>query len=128
MNIRPCGQFLSGAVIAFAGIFYVACGGAEPDLEPSGAEILPGIEILGSGYDLTGNYADTADVKAAVLDVAALDADDLLRQIRYERATFRVVSGENSEEYQESLAAQVGIEGSRGAFSGALKGSFKKDR
>ena len=102
--------------------FDVICGNAAPDFDAAG------MEILGSGYDVAGNYADVADVKAVVLDLGALQAANLLRQVQYERATYQVVSGENSQEYQRSLSARVKITGSGFGFSGALRASFNKDR
>jgi hypothetical protein len=102
--------------------FDVTCGNSVPDYD------VAGMEILGSGYNVTGNYADVADVKAVVLDLAALQASNLLRQVQYERATYHVVSGEDSHEYQRSLSARVSISGSGFGFSGALKASFKQDR
>ncbi|NIO32661.1 MAG: hypothetical protein GTN75_12830 [Gemmatimonadetes bacterium] len=102
--------------------FDVTCGNSVPDYD------VAGMEILGSGYNVTGNYADVADVKAVVLDLPALQASKLLRQVQYERATYHVVSGEDSHEYQRNLSARVSITGSAFGFSGALKASFKKDR
>lgn len=102
--------------------FDVTCGDAAPDFDEAG------MEVLGSGYDVNGNYADVADVKAVVLDLAALQAANLLRQVQYERATYHVVSGENSHEYQRSLSVKVSITGSAFGFSGALRASFKQDR
>jgi hypothetical protein len=102
--------------------FEVTCGDPAPDLD------LAGMEVLGSGYNVTGNYADVADVKAVVLDLDALQASNLLRQVQYERATYHVVSGEDSHEYQRSLSAKVKITGSAFGFSGALRASFRQDR
>lgn len=102
--------------------FDVTCGDPVPDLD------LAGMEVLGSGYNVTGNYADVADVKAVVLDLAALQTANLLRQVQYERATYHVVSGEDSHEYQRSLSAKVRVTGSAFGFSGALRASFKQDR
>ncbi|MGD8869819.1 MAG: MAC/perforin domain-containing protein, partial [Gemmatimonadales bacterium] len=102
--------------------FDVTCGNPAPDFD------LAGMEVLGSGYNVTGNYADVADVKAVVLDLDALQASNLLRQVQYERATYHVVSGEDSHEYQRSLSTKVKITGSAFGFSGALKASFKQDR
>jgi hypothetical protein len=102
--------------------FDVTCGNSAPDYD------VAGMEILGSGYNVTGNYADVADVKAVVLDLGTLQAANLLRQIQYERATYHVVSGEDSQEYQRNLSARVSITGSAFGFSGALKASFKQDR
>ena len=86
------------------------------------------MEVLGSGYNVTGNYADIADVKAVVLDLGALHASSLLRQVRYERATYHVVSGQTSQDYQQSLSARVNLAGSGFGFSGALRTSFTQDR
>jgi len=102
--------------------FDVTCGNSAPDYD------LAGMEVLGSGYNVTGNYADVADVKAVVLDLALLQASNLLRQVQYERATYHVVSGEDSHEYQRSLSAKLKMKYSGFGFSGALKTSFKQDR
>lgn len=102
--------------------FDVTCGSAEPGYD------VAGMEVLGSGYNVTGNYADVADVKAVVLDLAALGGSNLLRQVRYERATYHVVSGETSHDYQRGLSAAVQLSGSGFGFSGALRTSFKQDR
>lgn len=102
--------------------FDITCGNAAPGYD------VAGMEVLGSGYNVTGNYADVADVKAVVLDLAALEASSLLRQVQYERATYHVVSGETSQDYQQSLSAKVKLSGSGFGFSGALRTSFRQDR
>lgn len=122
--------------VAMASI--LSCGEPEPSSTSDPVDAEPtfdvaGMEVLGSGYDLTGNYADVRDIKAAVLDLERLAANGNLRQVRVERATYRVVSGRDSHEYQRSLAIEANVEGeykskTRGTFSGSLKGSFDKKR
>jgi len=102
--------------------FDVTCGNSAPEFD------LAGMEVLGSGYNVAGDYANVADVKAVVLDLAALQEANLLRQVQYERATYHVISGEDSHEYQRNLSARVKATGSGFGFSGAVKASFTKDR
>jgi hypothetical protein len=102
--------------------FYVACGDATPALDAAG------MDVLGSGYDIGGNYADVADVRAPVLDLAALDRDGLLRRVQYERASYDVVSGQTSREYLNNLQVSVNVSGGGFGFSGSLKTAFSQSR
>lgn len=102
--------------------FHLTCGNAAPPFDAAG------MEILGSGYNIGGNYADVADVRARILDLAALQRDGLLRQVQYERASYHVVSGETSRDYLSSLQVRVGVSGGGFGFSGAVKAGFSKER
>jgi hypothetical protein len=102
--------------------FQVTCGRATPDFN------MAGMEILGSGYNIGGNYADVADVRARILDLAALERDGLLRQVQYEWASYHDVSGATSSEYLSNLQVSVNVSGKGFGFSGALKTSFSQDR
>jgi len=102
--------------------FYVTCGDANPSLDAAG------MDVLGSGYDIGGNYADVADVRAPVLDLAALDRDGVLRRVQYERASYDVVSGQTSREYLNNLQVSVNVNGGGFGFSGSLKTAFSQSR
>jgi MAC/Perforin domain len=103
-------------------LFQVSCGDPAPEFD------VAGMEILGSGYNIGGNYADVADVRARVLDLTALNRDDLLRQVQYERASYNVITGETSREYLNNLQVKVSVSGSGFGFSGALKAGFSQER
>jgi hypothetical protein len=102
--------------------FHLTCGNATPVFD------LAGMEVLGSGYNIGGNYADVADVRAGILDLTALQNDGLLRQVQYERASYHVVSGETSRDYLSNLQVRVGVSGGGFGFSGALKVGFSRER
>ncbi|MEJ2184724.1 MAG: MAC/perforin domain-containing protein [Gemmatimonadota bacterium] len=102
--------------------FYVTCGDATPTLDAAG------MDVLGSGYDIGGNYADVADVRAPILDLAALDRDGLLRRVQYERASYDVVSGQTSRDYLSNLQVSVNVSGGGFGFSGSLKTAFSQSR
>jgi hypothetical protein len=102
--------------------FQVTCGNPSPTLDAAG------MEVLGSGYNIGGNYADVADVRARILDLAALERDGLLRQVQYERASYHVVSGATSREYLSNLQVKVNVSGKAFGFSGALRAAFSQDR
>jgi hypothetical protein len=102
--------------------FYVTCGDATPTLDAAG------MDVLGSGYDIGGNYADVADVRAPILDLAALNRDGLLREVQYERASYDVVSGQTSREYLNNLQVSVNVNAGGFGFAGALKSAFSQDR
>lgn len=102
--------------------FDVLCGSAVPEFG------LPGMDVLGSGYDVFGNYADVAYVMAHVLDLGALDKAGLLEQVQYERATFSIISGESTQEYAENLGLSVNVAGGFGGFHGAAGVNFSSSR
>lgn len=102
--------------------FSLTCGNPTPTFD------VAGMEVLGSGYNIGGGYADVADVKARVLDLAALQRDGMLRQVQYERASYQVVSGQTSRDYLSNLQVKVGVSGGGWGFSGSLKAAYSQER
>jgi hypothetical protein len=102
--------------------FALTCGDPTPTFS------VAGMEVLGSGYNIGGGYADVADVRAHVLNLAALQGDGLLRQVQYERASYQVVSGQTSRDYLSNLQVKVGVAGQGFGFSGSLKAAYSQER
>ncbi len=77
-------------------------------------------EYLGSGYDVFGEYADAVSVKKRIFDLG-LVSDKINREFPNIHATYLSVKGESYQEYQSSLAAKAGLEGTYSLFSGSVK-------
>ncbi|KAH6555216.1 hypothetical protein KP509_1Z273000 [Ceratopteris richardii] len=112
----------------------------------SGLDYLPGLTILGSGYDvLNGYYADPRSCKTNLFVLTdTTDPNDLLRvtitrsdssQVAYAMpkditlhpnptSSFYVSTGRSIEEFSKSLNSYTQIEGSYVFFSSAISTSF----
>lgn len=97
----------------------------DPQINPTSIE---GSENLGSGYDVFDNYAEVSRVKAAILDVDALNKDGLIEVKTLEQSVFTTTSGTTVEEYSNSLQISASLEGSYMFFSGAIETNFHQER
>lgn len=100
----------------------VGGGGNEPIATVADAS------FLGRGYNLVGNYADSLEVKAAVLDFNALKAAGLVEQVKLEQSSFTTVEGKTLDEYQSNLSEKVSLGGSYEGFSGSVAVNFSQSR
>ena len=108
-----------------------AGGGGAGDTDAGHPTVDPntkGMGVLGAGTDVFGPYAVEANVKGAVLDVAALNAAGLLvyspgvQESRYEEAQGSTVS-----EYASSIATSLGLSGGYMFFSAEIKAAYAQD-
>lgn len=104
---------------------------------------LPGLSVLGCGYDATGEYANARSVRYRIFDLGAYDStikapngetysvpsslrDEILRGDIGD-GTYDHFSGESAEKYRTSLSTQVKVSGSYGLFSGSVTSSFRQE-
>jgi len=114
-------------------LLLIAC-----DKEPEGlpgpyepiedADLINGIENLGSGYDVFETFADVSKVKAPILDYAALNDDGAVEMKTLEHSSFNTTSGTSIAEYSNALSVSVGLSGSYMFFSGSVKTNFSESR
>ena len=116
--------FLFGAVL----ILLSSCILPSNDLGGGGDEDgggLPPSLVLGRGYDIFGNYADTREVRAEVLSFDSLKQAGLIDERAVETSTFQTFTGKSIDEYSSQLAASVSVSGSYKAFfSGSVDTNF----
>lgn len=89
--------------------------------------------IIGKGYDVTGRYAYSPEIKPAILDYDALNSANMIfRDTNLSEANFTTTSGSTITAYQSSLtsktnlAASVKYEGA--SFSGEVKSNFEETK
>ncbi|KGE72076.1 MAC/perforin domain-containing protein [Spirochaeta lutea] len=99
----------------------------EPDPGNEPATAPDPRQNIGRGYNIFGNYADTKEVRKAVLDGNALDQDGLIEERTIETSSFQAFTGTTISEYSSQLAVNVGISGGFKAFSGSVETNFSAD-
>jgi len=92
------------------------------------------VPVLGKGYDVTGNYTFSPEIKQPILDLnKLLQADRVERDLLYVSAEFETITGETIKQYQQSLStkvtvsAKVGVKGVA-SFSTEVGTSFSEER
>ncbi|MDR0388181.1 MAG: hypothetical protein LBH57_09125, partial [Treponema sp.] len=64
--------------------------------------------VIGRGYDLTGRYAYSPDIKASVLDLDKLIAEkQVMKDPNLRSANFETISGDSLETYQTELSRNI---------------------
>ncbi|HXV33448.1 MAG TPA: MAC/perforin domain-containing protein [Gaiellaceae bacterium] len=103
---------------------------------------LPGTDVVGFGYDATGQYADVEsrtlplfDLGAYVKTVSAPNGRTyaIPNAVKVQlgdltEGSFSATSGKSIRDYQESLSAAVGVSGSYGLFSGSLSTTYSREQ
>ncbi len=117
---------------AFTGIVLAAACSSKSS--SSGPQVVPidpsikGLEVLGKGTDVFGEYAVEANVKGQVLDVQALNnAGLLVYNPKVEEYRYEEMTGHSMSTYANQLSASVGLSGSYMFFSANLKTTFTND-
>ena len=117
---------------AFTGIFLAAACSSKSS--SPGNPVVPidpaikGLDVLGKGTDVFGEYAVEANVKGQVLDVQALNNAGLLvyspnvQEYKYEE-----MAGHSMTSYASQMSASVGLSGSYMFFAANLKTTFTND-
>ncbi|MDA3898899.1 MAG: MAC/perforin domain-containing protein [Spirochaetes bacterium] len=89
--------------------------------------------VIGHGYDITGRYAYSPEIKEAVLDFAKLSEAGLVKEdTNLAEGNFKSTSGSTITEYQKSLAisasasASVGVPGA--GFSAEVGAHFNREK
>jgi len=108
---------IHGADIAATEGLLMSGGGNDPVPTPSHRS------CLGIGYDVSGEYADSASRKATILDLSKFAS-----KINFESETgtqWVSISGSSAEKYQEDIGVKLNISGTYNKFfSGSLKTKF----
>jgi hypothetical protein len=110
----------------------VACKGSESSSStPSQPTVDPGtkgMNVLGAGTDVFGEYAVEANVKGRLLDVEALNRDGkLVYSPNIEESKYVEAAGSVISEYATSLSASVGLTGNYKFFSAEMRAAFSQD-
>ncbi|QJB30600.1 hypothetical protein HF329_04520 [Chitinophaga oryzae] len=86
----------------------------------------PQFNLLGFGYDLTGNYASATSATYQIIDVARLNAEQPGRVeiIQTQGQDQQLVSGINCEDYTKSLSLRLEVTAKLKMFSTTLKSAF----
>jgi len=89
--------------------------------------------VIGYGYDITGKYAKSNEVKAAVLDLNKLAKDNLvLKDVNLNYGEFSTTTGEGITKYQSKTSNKVSASTSSGykfwSFSAEAKVNFGEER
>ena len=103
--------------------------GSDADYE------MPGVAVLGRGYDVFGEYAKMSGVRDRTLDMGVQRDYTIPGGKTYPKPTcvtvlvaeeglFRVTSGSDYKEYTNSLAVGAGLSGDYTFFSGSIKTDF----
>ena len=87
--------------------------------------------VLGRGYDIKGNYADTSSVKLPVMDLDKANANKLIYEMTPGKMASRKFTGESKEElsssYESELNVKVSAHGFGATFSNETKKTVKKE-
>ena len=86
-------------------------------------------DVIGSGYDITTSYANSNDLKAAVLDYQQMLNDNIIHQdLNQVSGSIMAASGSNTSIYQSSMKVNANIKSKYGCFSGEIKAHFDSER
>ncbi len=83
-------------------------------------------DVLGYGYDITGEYGTSSSAKFSVINVAALKADHPTR-VELDQSTMqegRLVAGDNAQSYLKQVSAKISSSLNIGIFKGTISGSY----
>ena len=133
--------FLLFAILCVTFYYLFSC--AAPPALSVEAPQLPGLGVLGCGYDATKDYANARSSRLRIFDLGPRDEiieapngkrysvsnkikERLeLRDINMGR--FKSISGKTAEMYRTKLSRNVKVSGSYGLFSGSVTSSFTKE-
>jgi hypothetical protein len=99
-------------------------------------EDVPGLDILGHGYDVFDRYADQNSIKLYPLfdwrnktkcDIRSFWAPEYVILKNLSSHSQETISGMSGQEYSKKLAAKVGLEADAFFFQGSVENSFKID-
>ncbi len=108
--------------------------GAYPEPKsPSGAPVMPGTSMMGTGVDVFGEYCGPGFFGQPILDLTDRGKEvessdfvtsDLLTVTEERAGTAEEIRAETKREFSQSFSSRVGLEGKSGYFSGELDASF----
>ncbi|MBN2752544.1 MAG: hypothetical protein JXQ84_07515 [Rhodospirillaceae bacterium] len=93
---------------------------------------LPGLDVLGVGYDARGRYADPEGIETRVIDLGALNPKTTkfgtypktvqFNEVQCGKVT--TVYGQSLDDYAKTLKGRLNIDGKYGFFKGEIEASF----
>ncbi|MBA2858707.1 hypothetical protein HNP93_001408 [Methanococcus maripaludis] len=97
---------------------------------------LPGLDALGTGYDIFGEYANPKSVKSKIFDLGPQKEivvegktfliPEVVRYTEVMQGVFDSKFGKTLKEYSEKLKVSTGLKGNYGFFQGSITASFDK--
>ena len=84
----------------------------------------PGLDCIGYGYDVMGEYANTVGVKLKILDVDSLLSDKKIYKRKIENSTCSSCSGSTFSEYSSAFNTKNSMSGNYSYYSGSIKVNF----
>ncbi len=118
-------------------VLYFLLGGIGSNA--SSETLAPGLDVLGYGYNVFGEYADQASKKRYCLfryknyapkpigsSLYSVPESVILENIS--NHIVKTVKGESLRDYAKSLAAKAGLEADTMFFSGSIESSYSKDK
>ncbi|MBM7408410.1 MAC/perforin domain-containing protein [Methanococcus maripaludis] len=97
---------------------------------------LPGLDALGTGYDVFGEYANPKSVKSKLFDLGPQKEivvegktfliPEIIRYTEVMQGIFDSKFGKTLKEYSEKLKVSTGVKGNYGFFQGSITTSFDK--
>ncbi len=120
--------------IAFFSCF--SGGGSGKDSSEKDTNVISADQIkvvIGHGYDVTGRYAYSPEIKSSILDYDRLNADGkIVYNTNLAEGDFKTVSGNTITTYQSSLAFDAGVSGGGGvegaSFTAEVGTKFNKEK
>ncbi|MBB6497796.1 MAC/perforin domain-containing protein [Methanococcus maripaludis] len=97
---------------------------------------LPGLDALGTGYDIFGEYANPKSVKSKIFNLGPQKEivvegktfliPEVVRYTEVMQGVFDSRFGKTLKEYSEKLKVSTGLKGNYGFFQGSITASFDK--
>lgn len=97
---------------------------------------LPGLDALGAGYDVFGEYANPKSVKSRLFNLGSQREiivegksfliPEIVRYTEVMQGTFESKFGKTLKEYSDTLKVSTGVEGKYGFFQGSISTSFDR--
>jgi hypothetical protein len=125
-------KIIFAAGIVFLLAFTLACSNGTTDTDDSSSidgvitASSPGLDCIGCGYDVMGEYANTKGVKLKILDVDSLLADKKIYKRKIENSTCSSCSGSTFSEYSSAFNTKNSISGNYSYYSGSIKVNFSQ--
>lgn len=117
-------------------LFMAACVAEKTEDEKIAEVIKPEMMkvVIGRGYDITGRYAYSPEIKDAIMDYDKLSLENkIIHDNNLEKSEFETYSGNTITSYQNELAVSASVSAGGGvegvaSFEGEVGANFKRER